>query len=222
MTVGVGERQIIIHRVLRADRVKRLCAGGAVVPGEGEHRPAVMEVNRENEVVPMDPVHHGGHLRLPVLHRELGAEVAPVRKPTVQVLVPYTSTWYCKYQKTLGQASHTITMLLRCALSFALLRVLATQPSGLRDGARWISTAPSSSVISGQSNHNLSPVCRRLGNWGNSPVKLTRISEIIEIITNFSNSRMSSVSIGIFFHRLEKSTQTRNHVEIEPTATRIM
>ena len=106
MTVGVGERQIIIHRVLRADRVKRLCAGGAVVPGEGEHRPAVMEVNRENEVVPMDPVHHGGHLRLPVLHRELGAEVAPVRKPTVQVLVPYTSTWYCKYQKTWSGKPH--------------------------------------------------------------------------------------------------------------------
>ena len=63
------------------------CAGGAVVPGEGDHGPAVVEVDGEDKVVARQVPHHRRHLRLRRLRRQLLAQRTPVGKTSVEILV---------------------------------------------------------------------------------------------------------------------------------------
>ena len=82
--VGLG--QGVEDRVLGADSVVRGSAGGAVVPGEDDHGPAVVEAGGEEEVVVVAPLHHGPHLGLPALQSlaVIGpAQVSPVWEPSV-------------------------------------------------------------------------------------------------------------------------------------------
>ena len=64
MIISVSEGEVIEGGILRTDGVDVVGAGGAVVPGEGHHGPAVMEVDRENKVITRQMLHHCGHLRL--------------------------------------------------------------------------------------------------------------------------------------------------------------
>ena len=70
MIVSVLESEVIEGGVLRADGVEVVSAGGAVVPGKGDHGPAVMEVQGEDKVVAQQVSHDSLHLRLRGLRRQ--------------------------------------------------------------------------------------------------------------------------------------------------------
>ena len=87
MIVGVLEGEVVEGGVLGADGVGVVGAGGAVVPGEGDHGPAVVEVDGEDKVVARQVPHHRRHLRLRRLRRQLLAQRTPVGKTSVEILV---------------------------------------------------------------------------------------------------------------------------------------
>ena len=90
VVVSVGESQLVENVILGADSVGPVSAGRAVVPGEGDGAHPVVIIDRQDEPVLHHVLHHGGHLRLPVLavlQPELLAQVGPVRKTSVEVLL---------------------------------------------------------------------------------------------------------------------------------------
>ena len=70
MVVSVAEGEVIEGVILLTHRVLGVSAGGAVVPGEGDHGPAVVEVHREDKVVAQQVSHDSLHLRLRGLRRQ--------------------------------------------------------------------------------------------------------------------------------------------------------
>ena len=71
MVVSVAEGEVIERIVLITDRVLRVGAGGAVVPGECDHGPAVVEVGGEDKVIGGKMTDDCGHLWLPFLEDEV-------------------------------------------------------------------------------------------------------------------------------------------------------
>ena len=88
MVVSVAEGEVIESVILLADCVLGVSAGGAVVPGEGHHGPAVMEVGGEDKIIGGQVTDDCSHLRLPVLEDNVSVtQRGPVREAPVEVLV---------------------------------------------------------------------------------------------------------------------------------------
>ena len=88
MVVSIAEGEVIERVVLLADRVLDVGAGGAVVPGEGDHGPAVVKVGGEDKVVGGQMTDDCSHLWLPVLEVDVqGTQRGPVREASVEVFV---------------------------------------------------------------------------------------------------------------------------------------
>ena len=87
VVVSVCESEVVEYLVLGADGIVSLCTAGTVVPGECHGAPAVVEVDRQHELVLHHVADDGGHLRLAVLQLQLLAQVGPVRETSVEVLL---------------------------------------------------------------------------------------------------------------------------------------
>ena len=88
MVVSVAEGEVIESVILLADCVLGVSAGGAVVPGEGHHGPAVMEIGGEDKIIGGQVTDDCSHLRLPVLEDDVSVtKRRPVREAPVEVLV---------------------------------------------------------------------------------------------------------------------------------------